>query len=929
MAQQAVFAVLERGGSIAVDEAVYLLGVSEKLESAKKQLLLMQAFLMDLDEKMLKGNFMARHLASEVREIAYDVEDIIDTANILMRRNGPKTSVRGAMSKYACFPIYLTRLHKLGSRIDSTEERMKKLFGDFEKFNIAANAIAEEPRRYITEDDDIRHRRLVHPNSGDQVGVIGFDEQIKQIEYDLLDTKNRHLTVVSIVGPGGAGKSTMAKKVYSLPAVKGHFKVHCWLTVSQRAVATHDFLKEVVKMVVPSHLMKVMVLRVMGDVKVKKVDNARKMMTEKEEKKIWEDQKAKELEEAKELDKLEEHEVKKLLHEFALSQRYLIVLDDIWSKDAWDAIKHAFPNQKNGSRIILTTRNVDVAKLPGARKKIYRPKLLNEDESTQLLLTTALPEYILDGGQNLDELKELGKELAIKCGGLPLALIVLGGYLSRNLDVGEWKRLLTNSMDWQDLITSDRVIGAILDLSYYDMPSHLRSCFMYTTAFPEDSPIDVRVLAMLWIAEGFIPLVRGQTREKVALKYVAELVQRCMIQAEGWTNSGMIKVVKVHDILREWGFGRAQREGFMKDCHSAEDIEVAYSGEEMMKAYRVVLHSSLSLERGVGTTTRKLRTLLDFNNHTSVQVPKSFQGLRVLHLNCSGEVSLPKDIHQMRYLRYLGLGGNCSYDLPSNIGGLLSLETLYCTASIDHIPASLWRNRTLRQVHIPYARSLSSPQIGSQSSKVLVILVDCGSSTHMDDAKRIVEKTRRQVLRNKNLDLSFCLGVEYGKYGMEVIGRCNTGVQFPIDLLNFDETHDYWELKICCANLLSNDHKILELGRIKNLKVLEIGEQSYTGKVMVFTSGSFMTLERLVLYDLAVEKWKIECGSMICLRVLTLCKCPKLVHLPEELLRLPKLRSLALIAMPLGCYQKGEVPQGVKISESDDEKVFQHLPIWR
>ncbi|TVU12924.1 hypothetical protein EJB05_46591, partial [Eragrostis curvula] len=571
MAQQPVFSLLERIGNIAADEAKYLWGVSDKLKSAKRQLLRMQAFLRDLDDKMLRGGSMARNMVSEVREVVFDLEDIIDDANIFTRQSDPNTSIRRAVSKYACFPIYLTHLHKLGERIDSTIARMKTIFEDFERFNIVATAIIEEPRAERTEDEAIQQLRSIHPDFGDRVDVVGFDDQVNRIKNYLLDGEQKHLSFASIVGPGGAGKSTMAMQVYGLDAVKRHFDILAWITVSQRFMP-HDLLKELVKRTMELH-------------------------------------------QGQGLEKKTVQELKKLLHDSLLSKRYLIVLDDVWSTTVWDIIRDAFPDEKNGSRIILTTRNEAVAQHPNARKEIYMPKLLNEDESTRLLLSRAIPEYILDGSSNshaavtvrqkMDKFKELGKDLAVKCRGLPLALVVLGGYLSRNLDVAEWRRL-TSSMDWHAMVSGEKVIGAILDLSYYDMPGNLRSCFMYTTAFPEDSKINVDLLTSLWIAEGFIPQERGHSKREVAVKYVMELTRRCMIQMNDTVIPG-IAYIKMHDILHDWGIGRARREGFLKDCRFAQDLEVAYP-EEMVEAYRVAFH--VSKEDEFRTSVRKHRTLL-------------------------------------------------------------------------------------------------------------------------------------------------------------------------------------------------------------------------------------------------------------------------------------------------------------------------------
>ncbi|KAL6861447.1 hypothetical protein ACP4OV_017147 [Aristida adscensionis] len=1092
MAQQAVLPVLERVGSIAVDEAVYLWGVSDKLESAKKQLLSMKAFLKDLDDKMLKGGAMVMNLFSEVKEAAYEVEDIIDTANIMKRKSNPKISITGAISKYIAFPIYLTHLHKLGARIDSANARMKTIFENIEKLNIVATAIAEEPQVYITDDETIQHWRSVHPDFGEQVDVIGFDEQIENIKNDLLDKRNRHLTVLSIIGPGGAGKSTMAKKVYGLPAVKGHFEAHAWITVSQRFVP-RDLLKNMVKGLVPSDILELMIMliiegekaelerfvpihlieevlqhmiekvkeakistklrviphghleerikhaiedwkgkeseedeevkylleelikRIMKqdnaeEAKVKEVEGLEKLvphhLLEEALERIIEDKKAtqaekairsieidrlkerikhgmedfkakeykeievkcplKELikhaieyckskEEAKEteeievkylleelikrymqhrttkLDELEEEPLMKLLHNFAQRERYLIVLDDIWSTNVWDIIKAALPDKKNGSRVVFTTRNEVVAQHPIASKKFHKPKLLNEEESTRLLLRTAVPEYMLDGssdntraaGQYLEELKELAKDLALKCRGLPLAIVVLGGHLSRKPDVNEWKKL-TSSMNWQALVAGDRIIGGILDLSFYDMPSNLRSCYLYTTTFPEDSSIEVQELTSLWVAEGFIPLARGHTRKEVAVKYVVELAQRCMIQVEKRAFSGRIMVIKVHDVLRDWGIGRARREGLVKDCYNEEDLEISYSGE-VMEAYRVVLHGKL--RRKVDISNRRLRTILDFRFSYTKVMANSFWTVRVLYIDSSGDVHLPKEIGLMNYLRYLGLGDKGCYYLPSSIGGLLSLETFHATGVVDHIPGSLWKIQTLHNVYAIKVRTWSVPQISSKSKLEVMVAETRGSSTRND--VRTIEETKQQIMNNKSPAISCCFVMRYFVNQLDVVGRCE-GPQFPYYLSELDSWVETRLLKICCGNLLRNNQDILELGRLQSLWLLEIGEQSYTGPIITCPSGSFPQLQKLILHDLALVDWKLERGSMPILYRLILCKCPSLSHLPEELLWLGNLRKLELIAMPPSCYQEGTVAlelekRGCQVFVSSNEKDFQHL----
>ncbi|KAH0658670.1 hypothetical protein KY289_027418 [Solanum tuberosum] len=64
--------------------------------------------------------------------------------------------------------------------------------------------------------------------------------------------------------------------------------------------------------------------------------------------------------------------------------RYLLVVDDIWSRDVWDSISQIFPNRNNGSRVLLTTRETDVATYANASTP-HKMNLLDLDNSWKLL----------------------------------------------------------------------------------------------------------------------------------------------------------------------------------------------------------------------------------------------------------------------------------------------------------------------------------------------------------------------------------------------------------------------------------------------------------------------------------------------------------------------------------------------------------------
>jgi hypothetical protein len=111
-----------------------------------------------------------------------------------------------------------------------------------------------------------------------------------------------------------------------------------------------------------------------------------------------------------------------------------------------------------------------------------------------------------------------------KCGGLPLALMVLGGLLSKKpCNYHAWSKVL-NTLSWHD--DDGKKCSEIIGTSYEDLPFALKSCFMYFAAFPEDYKISATSLLRMWIAEGFIPQEDNRTLEETAESYLEDLVQR-------------------------------------------------------------------------------------------------------------------------------------------------------------------------------------------------------------------------------------------------------------------------------------------------------------------------------------------------------------------------------------------------------------------
>ena len=106
--------------------------------------------------------------------------------------------------------------------------------------------------------------------------------------------------------------------------------------------------------------------------------------------------------------------------------RYHILIDDIWTVSAWESIRDSFPKGKKGSSIVVTTRFKSVAEACRRQQGYVFPlKPLNDDDSYKLFC------QIISNAPNIHS--NGARALLKKCGGLPLAIILVAGLVASKL----------------------------------------------------------------------------------------------------------------------------------------------------------------------------------------------------------------------------------------------------------------------------------------------------------------------------------------------------------------------------------------------------------------------------------------------------------------------------------------------------------------
>lgn len=659
LALGAMGSLLPKLGELLKEEYKMQTGVKRDVQAFSTELVSMRAALRRVAEvprDQLEEE--VRIWAGDVRELSYDMEDVVDS--LLVRVKGSETDadmdgfkelvskMKGLFKKGKARRQIATAIKDIKEQVQDVAARHERYKADGVFANLAAatRITAVDPLLVALHEDKQR--------------IVGIETaRDKLIEkLCLTDDASKQPKILSIVGFGGLGKTTLAKAIYD--EVRSGFDCTAFVSVS-RSPDIKKVLKEILF----------------------EVDRQRYMSLRGAT--------------------LNEKQLIEQLQESLGTKRYFIVVDDIWDVTAWKTIRYALMGTECGSRIITTTRNINVSKECSSYNDdmVHNMEPLSNGDSQRLFYKRIFP------GDNMcpPELQEVSMNILKKCAGVPLAIITIASHLASNQQIkssSQWYVLL-NSIG-SGLTKGDTnfdEMKRILSFSYYDLPSHLKTCLLYLSTFPEDYIIDRDRLIRRWIAEGFI---QGENLYEAGLSYFNELVNRSMIQPIYNDIVGGIHSCRVHDIMLDLICDLASEENFVTIM---DTIKLNTPLERKVRRLSIQKAELPTTQLATGSISQ-VRSFTIFRPVINQMLPLSrFEVLRVLDLqDCNleecGHLSL-SCVGNLLYLRYLGLRNTRLRKIPLDIGKLLFLQTLDLKGidgNAEELPGSFVRLRNLMFLYL-------------------------------------------------------------------------------------------------------------------------------------------------------------------------------------------------------------------------------------
>ncbi|XP_039129485.1 putative disease resistance protein RGA3 [Dioscorea cayenensis subsp. rotundata] len=679
--------VCEKLGSRVLEELGALSGVEKEFRKLESTLLIIQDVLEDAEVRQVKEKALKRWLR-KLKDVAFDMDDVLDE---FMAEAEKRKMEKGMKAKLRNFFISAPKFrYKMAGKMKEIMKRLNEINEERSKFDLREGIVKEE----ISE----REETGSFVEESEVYGRVEDREKIVDFLINSLSSSSSseaYLDVKPIVGLGGLGKTTLAQLAFNDERVCQHFRKRIWVCVSDE----YDG-KRLARSIIES---------ITGT----------------------------------EYNLKDMHSLQRNLREKLRGERFLLVLDDVWNEDheKWDKLRTLLTgSEARGSKVIVTTRSARVASIMGT----VSPHLLTGLSNQDCWVLFEKRAFGFGGAVKTPNLVAIGKDIVNKCAGLPLAAKALGSLMRFRRGEREWLAVRDNEI-WR-LPEHENQILPSLRLSYNHLPSRLKPCFAYCSIFPKNYSVRKETLVQLWMAEGiFTRDHHSYESEDVGNRYIDELVARSLFQEVNEDTDGVVRQVKMHDLIHDLARFVAGEEGSIAD--EASGYAFQQGSRYLSFVYDRPILDSKPLP--FLNETNKLRCLYfiakgkinqqdiydydydsfslssdeedmieaDNRQDQASNLPElndifsSLKLLRALHLSRYPLIKeIPVLIGMMKHLRYLNLSSTNLEVVPPCIGLLHYLQTLNlsCCEWLCMLPESIGQLSNLSTLDLQYCSSLQS-----------------------------------------------------------------------------------------------------------------------------------------------------------------------------------------------------------------------------
>nr|GME08175.1 putative disease resistance protein RGA3 [Ipomoea batatas] len=889
-----------------VEELRAAMGVEKEITSLSSKLKKMREVLDDAEKRSFKENGV-KLWVDTIQDFSYEVDNVLDEWRTrILTQQIERSEVAAPVIRRktlgcssflpSCFHFKKLVVHRdIALKIKELDSRLDQIVKEKEQFNFLS----------VTHTSDQESKRVTTTSFGvDTSEIQGRDIDASDLIRELVKKDDGEEAiirngppVISIVGTGGIGKTTLAQLVFGDEQIKAHFDERVWICVS------HPF----------------------DEIKVAKafVESMTKSSTN-----------------------LSQLQVLLERIQTSLSnKRFLIVLDDVWTEQSakWEPFKNSLKVGLPGSRILLTSRSERVARVMGT---VYMHRLDQISDSDAWLLLSRIA-FSGRREEDCEKLKDIGQKIAQKCKGLPLAVKAMGSLLCFKNTEEEWQNVFDSKIWELEEVTTD--LFPHLYLSYDDLTPKMKRCLSYCSIFPKDYDIQVDKLIRIWMAQGYLTTTNGSDHNQMELKgreLFGDLAMRSFFQdlEKDDMDSNTIISCKMHDIVHDFTEFLTRNE-----CHSIDQHEDKVKIENLrhlswQKSGRLVNPASVC---DIG----KLRSFFAEYLSPKELTPNLFNGLksvRVLGLHGCELHELPKEIKNLLHLRYIDLSYSQVEELPDAICSLYNLQTLDLEGCrrLSRLPERIDKLINLRHLNIrdtprleilpqgiaklTQLCSLSDFVVGKESSKLgymeklnqlqgnlsIHVIGDLNNAADVEEAENADLKNKKHL---KELRFNFFWESEVRVDVMEALKPPPKlqsltidgyrGIQLPSWItLSLDN------LRVLEINECFNCSCLPPLGKLPCLETLCVrlmDELKYVGSEFLGVAEvggvAFPKLKKLHFsYCSEWKEWQelkkeavIQSKIMPCLRELEVDCCRKLKTVPHHLVsRTPPLECLKIKGCP-------------------------------